>query len=339
MVHLAVRSIDTKEAVLQRGVGVILKEAEALRLMAEELDESFVEACNTILAARGRVVVTGMGKSGHIGRKWASTMAATGTPAIYVHPAEASHGDLGMVVPGDVLVVLSNSGNTGELRSCLRYASSIGVKIIGVASRRKSLVMRYADVPLCYPAVREVCPANVAPTTSTTLQLALGDALAMVLMDMRGFTVEGLRKLHPGGALGLRLTPVEELMHDGDRLPLVTPDTAMSDVVGVMTSSGFGIAGVIDPMGCLMGVITDGDLRRHFTDLSAQVASDVMTGTPKTLSPDVIAEEALQFLNESKITAAFVVEPSRLGEAATASPKVRPVGIVHIHDFLKLGLG
>jgi arabinose-5-phosphate isomerase len=326
------RALPSADALLRRGAEVIRLEAEALHLLASSLEHSFVEACEAMIVAKGRVVITGMGKSGHIGRKWAATMAATGTPAIYVHPAEAAHGDLGMLVPGDVLVVISNSGNTSELRAFLRYAASIKVKVIGVAAQRDSLVIQNADIALCLPATREACPANIAPTTSTTLQLALGDALAMTLMDMRGFSRAGLKALHPGGSLGLRLMPVAELMHGSSRMPLVVELAPMREVVVTMTSTGFGIAGVVDGAGRLVGVITDGDLRRHFDELSTATAEQVMTPSPKTVSSDTLAEEALHFLNENKITCAFVVEPH-----APVNRDV-PVGIVHVHDFLRIGL-
>ena len=258
--QFAFTAVPSGEEILRRGTEVIRAEANALNVLAERLDQDFVDACELIMGASGRVVITGMGKSGHIGRKWAATMAATGTPAIYVHPGEASHGDLGMLVPGDILVVISNSGNTGELRCFLRYAASINVPVIGVGAQKNSVVMQNARVKLCYPAVREACPVNVAPTTSTTLQLALGAALALTLMDMRGFSVESMKRLHPGGTLGLRLTSVRDIMH-ADRLPLVREDAPMQDVVVLMTSAGFGIAGVVDVAGRLAGVITDGDLR------------------------------------------------------------------------------
>jgi arabinose-5-phosphate isomerase len=280
----------------------------------------------------GRVVVTGMGKSGHIGRKWAATMAATGTPAIYVHPAEAAHGDLGMLVAGDILVVISNSGNTSELRAFLRYAASIRVKVIGVASRRDSLVIESADIKLCLPAMREACPANIAPTTSTTMQLALGDAIAMTLMDMRGFSRERMKVLHPGGSLGLRLTPISEIMHSASNMPLVGQSAPMREVIVTMTSRGFGIAGVVDSADRLIGVITDGDIRRHFDDLATARAEQVMTANPKTVPSDALAEEVLVFLNENKITCAFVLDPK-----APVNTGV-PIGIVHIHDFLRVGL-
>lgn len=327
-----VRSAYPADTILERGIEVVRVEAAALQLLAASLDQSFVMACDAILDSRRRVVITGMGKSGHVGRKWASTMAATGTPAFYVHPGEASHGDLGMLIPGDVLIVISNSGNTSELRAFLEYARKIGVPVIGVASRMDSLVMRNADIKLCLPAAREACPANIAPTTSTTMQLALGDALAMALMDIRGFTADCMKTLHPNGSLGLRLTPVSDIMHPSSRVPLVDQSTHMHDVILTMTSMGFGIAGVVDPAGRLVGAITDGDLRRHFEELSAATAEEVMTTDPITVNANVRAEEALQLLNDSKVTAAFVIEPN-----APVNTNV-PIGIVHIHDFLRLGL-
>lgn len=319
--------------VLRRGAEVIRIEAEALGKLADSLDEAFALACEAVLAARGRVVVTGMGKSGHVGRKLAATLAATGTPAIYVHPGEAAHGDLGMLVADDVLLVLSNSGNTAELRAILHYAAQIGVTIIGIASRRDSLVMERADIGLCLPPHREACPANIAPTTSTTMQLALGDALAMALMELRGFSRDGMRELHPGGSIGLRLTAVREIMHSGEKLPLVPLDTSMKDVILTISARGFGIAGVVDPAGRLVGVITDGDLRRHFEHLGSATAREVMTASPRTLTADTLAEDALHTLNLAQITCAFVIEPD-----AAVNTHV-PVGIVHIHDFLRIGLG
>ena len=331
-INNAVRSAYPTDAILERGIEVIRTEAAALQVLAAALDDSFIMACDAILGSSGRVVITGMGKSGHIGRKWAATMAATGTPAIYVHPGEAAHGDLGMLIRGDVLIVLSNSGNTSELRAFLHYAKQISVPVIGVASRLDSLVMRNADIRLCLPAAREACPANLAPTTSTTMQLALGDAIAMVLTDLRGFTKDCMKALHPNGSLGLRMTPVRDIMHPSSRVPLVKQSTHMHDVILTMTSMGFGIAGVVDPAGRLVGAITDGDLRRHFEDLSASTAAEVMTPDPITVSANMLAEEALQLLNDNQITGAFVIEPD-----SPVNTNV-PIGIVHIHDFLRLGL-
>lgn len=323
---------EAASRVLARGIEVIELEAQALGELARTLDACFVEACEAIVRAKGRVVVTGMGKSGHIGRKLAATLAATGTPSNFVHPAEAAHGDLGMLVPGDVLVVISNSGNTAELRAFLNHAEALGVLVIGIASRPDSQVITRASIGICVPNVREACPANIAPTTSTTVQLALCDALAMAVMDLRGFSRDGMRALHPGGAIGLRLSPVSQIMHGRSRLPLVPALTPMREVVTVMTSKGFGIAGVVDEVNRLIGVITDGDLRRHFETLQSSSACDVMSATPRTIAEDVLAEEALHFLNEQKITCAFVVPPGRQDSPC------QPTGIIHIHDFLRLGL-
>ncbi len=324
---------ETESRVLARGIEVIELEAKALGELARSLDACFVEACEAIVRAKGRVVVTGMGKSGHIGRKLAATFAATGTPSNFVHPAEAAHGDLGMLVPGDVLVVISNSGNTAELRAFLNYSETLGVVVIGIASQLDSLVITRASIGIRVPNVREACPANIAPTTSTTVQLALCDALAMAVMDMRGFGRDGMRALHPGGAIGLRLSPVSQIMHGRARLPLVSSDTPMRDVVTVMTSKGFGIAGVIDETGRLIGAITDGDLRRHFETLQSSSASDVMNASPRTIVENVLAEEALLFLHEQKITCAFVVSTD--GQDGPS----QPTGIIHVHDFLRLGIG
>lgn len=331
--QVSLKPIISANDILRRGAEVIKIEARALESLADSLDESFVLACEQLIACVGRVVITGMGKSGHIARKWAATMAATGTPAFFVHPAEAAHGDLGMLIPGDVLVVLSNSGNTAELRAFLRYAASIKVTVIGVASRPDSLLLQSADIKICLPQMREACPANIAPTTSTTLQLALGDAIAMALMDLRGFSTDGLKALHPGGSLGLRLTPVAEIMHGRESMPIVDATAPMRDVIVTMTTRGFGIAGVLDGAGRLIGVITDGDVRRHFDDLAKSTAQEVMTIDPKTLSSATVAEEALAFLNDNKITCAFVMAPN-----AGVNRNV-PVGIIHVHDFLRISLG
>lgn len=321
-----------RDAVLTRGREVVRLEAEALALLARELDENFVTACELILRARGRVVVSGMGKSGHIARKIAATLAATGTPALYIHPAEAAHGDLGMITREDVLLVMSNSGNTGELRALLRFARTIGAPIIGMASRPSSLVIEHSDIALMIPAMREACAANVAPTTSTALQLALGDAIAMAVMDMRGVTVQTLRSLHPGGSIALRLTPLREIMRAADALPLVSRDASMPDAIAAMSAGAAGIVGVIDSRGELAGVITDGDLRRHYPTLMTASAGDVMTTEPKTLWADTMAGDALVALNQDKIMAAFVLERD------SGDQDRRPVGLVHVHDFLQFGL-
>ena len=321
----------TEDEVQKRGREVIQAEADALHQLAATLDGSFSEACTAISRVIRQVVVTGMGKSGHIARKVAATLAATGTPAIYVHPSEAGHGDLGMLNEGDVLLVFSNSGNTSELRVILTYARKNRIPIVGVAARQNSLLMELADIPLLLPRVPEACAANIAPTTSTTMQLALGDALAMAVMDMRGVSTNHLRTLHPAGSIGLALSSVSEVMHGADRLPLVSQDAGMPEAISVMTQGCFGLAGVIDADGTLIGIITDGDLRRRFGALSTAFAREVMTPFPKVIPADMPAGEALIFLNDNKITAAFVVEDPAVGRQA-------PTGIIHIHDLLRQGL-
>jgi len=329
--QFTVSDIDRK-ALLERGRSVIQLEAAALTLLEQSLGETFVAACSMIAASRRHVVVSGMGKSGHIGRKISATLSATGTPSVFLHPAEASHGDLGLMVQGDVLLVISNSGNTRELRAVVTHARRMGVKIIGMVSNPQSMVAEQADVVVVLPPAAEVCAASMAPTTSTTLQLALGDALALAVMDARGISRSRIRALHPGGAIGLRLTPVVELMHGPRELPLVDYATPMAEVVSVITNRRFGMAGVVGDSGDLMGIITDGDLRRHFAILPHAVAGEVMTRNPRSISSEMLANDALQFLNDSKITAAFVMnrkDPARAG---------RPIGIVHIHDLLQMGL-
>lgn len=323
------RNADSDASIVGRGRAVIEIEAAALSQLSAALDQNFADAVDQILRTRGRVVVTGMGKSGHIGRKLAATLASTGTPSIFVHPAEAAHGDLGMLMGGDALVVLSNSGATSELKTIMRHARTLGCPIIGIAAQLDSPVMHASDVRLVLPAAREACPANIAPTTSTVLMLALGDALAISVMGIRGISREGLKALHPGGVIGSRLLPVNELMHRGDQMPLVSAAMPMRDVVVAITQKSFGIAGVIDGDGRLVGVITDGDLRRHVERLLMSTAADVMTADPKTIPEGTYAEDALAIMNANKITALFVMRHDAPGY---------PAGLVHIHDFSRLGL-
>lgn len=323
------RDASSDASIIGRGRAVIEIEAAALNQLSTMLDENFVLATELILETRGRIVVTGMGKSGHIARKLAATMASTGTPAIFVHPAEAAHGDLGMLMAGDVLMVLSNSGATSELKMIMRHAKTLDCRIIGIAAQPDSPVMHAADIRLVLPAAREACPANIAPTTSTVLMLALGDALAIAVMGVRGISREGLKALHPGGVIGTRLLPVNELMHKGDQMPLVSAAMPMREVVVAITQKSFGIAGVVDADGKLVGVITDGDLRRHVERLLMSTAADVMTTGPKTVPEGTYAEDALAIMNANKITALFVMRHD--------APEV-PAGLVHIHDFSRLGL-
>ena len=319
----------TDENILARGREVLNAEIDGLRKLEQVIDDNFSAAVKLLYATTGRIVVTGMGKSGHIARKIAATLSATGAPALFIHPAEAAHGDLGMVQAGDTMLVLSNSGATAELSPIMQHCRTLRVRIIGMASRVDSPVMQHADIQLLLPQVREACPANIAPTTSTVMMLALGDALAMALMDVRGFARDNLKRLHPGGAIGLRLMSVQRMMHAGSRMPLVARDLPMREVIMTMTSSGFGIAGVVDEGNILLGVITDGDLRRNISDLLDKNAAEVMTASPKTVPHDILAEDALMIMNDAKITAVFVMNEDRSG---------RPIGIVHIHDFVRQGL-
>ncbi|NBC96180.1 MAG: KpsF/GutQ family sugar-phosphate isomerase, partial [Deinococcus-Thermus bacterium] len=273
-------------------------------------------------------VVTGIGKSGHIARKIAATLASTGTPAFYVHPSEASHGDLGMVAREDALIALSNSGDTAELADILAFARRFAVPVIAVTSRVASTLGEHADVRLLLPEAPEACPMGLAPTTSTTMMLALGDALAIALLERRGFTRDDYRELHPGGSLGKRLIKVSDVMHDGDALPLCTSGTRMADAILVMTAGSFGCVGVVDADGTLTGIVTDGDLRRNMDDdLLTRPIESVMTPTPLTIRPGALAAEALGTMNTLAITSLFVLDETR-----------RPVGIVHIHDCLRAGV-
>lgn len=314
---------------LETAKRVIADEAKALRHMADHLTPEFAQAVDCILNASGRVIVSGIGKSGHIGRKIAATLASTGTPAHFVHPAEASHGDLGMVARGDVVLAISNSGEAPELADLLAYTRRFSIPLIGLSSRPDSTLMRQADTHLLIPALGEACGHNMVPTTSTTLTLAMGDALAVALMNFRDFGPDAFRNFHPGGKLGARLSTVRDLMHTGDALPLVAEDTDMSDVLIVMTQKGFGVAGVENPEGELVGIITDGDLRRHMDGLLTRKASDVMTRGPKTITADALAEEAVGMMSV-RITCLFVV-PS--------SGPPRAEGLIRLHDCLPLGLG
>jgi arabinose-5-phosphate isomerase len=306
---------------------VIHREAEALSMLAEALGESFNAAARLILDAPGRVIVSGMGKSGHVGRKIAATFASTGTPAQFVHPAEASHGDLGMVMRGDVVLVLSNSGETPELADIVAHTRRFGIPLIGVAARGDSTLLRQADVAILLPPAPEACETGVVPTSSTTMTLALGDALAVALMEHRRFTPEQFRVFHPGGKLGARLARVGDLMHAD--LPLVSLDTPMPEALLEISRKGFGVVGVTGPDGSLAGIITDGDLRRHMEGLLSHRAGEVMTPDPRTIGPEALAEKAVAVMNDRKITCLFVVDP----EGSRAA-----VGILHIHDCLRAGV-
>jgi arabinose-5-phosphate isomerase len=295
--------------------------------LAGPLGRPFAAAAAMIAAARGRVVVSGMGKSGHIGAKIAATLASTGTPAHFVHPAEASHGDLGMITADDVILALSWSGETAELKNLIDYSRRFRIGLIAITAEAVSTLGKAADVALVLPHAREACPHNLAPTTSSLMQLALGDGLAIALLESRGFTALDFRALHPGGRLGALITHIRDLMHAGAEMPLKPAGTKMSDAIVEMSAKGFGCVGITDTAGALIGIITDGDLRRHMRpDLLDVCVEDVMTKGPTTLAPDRLASEALEILNSMKRTVLFVVD----GGCA--------VGVVHMHDLLRAGV-
>jgi arabinose-5-phosphate isomerase len=295
--------------------------------ICDGLSEAFVGAVELIRNARGRVIVTGMGKSGHVGRKIAATLASTGTPAFFVHPGDASHGDLGMITSDDVIMALSWSGETDELKDLIDYSRRFRIGIVAMTAKPDSTLGKAADVTLTLPQAREACPHNLAPTTSSLMQLALGDALAIALLESRGFTAVDFGVFHPRGRLGAILKFVRDVMHTGEAVPLRPLGTLMSEAIVEMSAKGFGCLGITGKGGKLVGVITDGDLRRHMRGnlLEAKV-EDIMTSRPKTIHPDQLASEALQILNAAKITTLIVIE----GE--------RPVGIVHFHDLLRAGI-
>ncbi len=305
----------------------VLEHAQSgLDALLSSLGEQFEKSLGVLAAVEGRVIVSGMGKSGHVGRKIAATLASTGTPSFFVHAAEASHGDLGMIAPSDAVLAISNSGETPELADLISYTRRYGIPLVAITSRENSSLANAADTVLLLPEVGEACPLGLAPTTSTTLMMALGDAVAVALLEKRGFTAEDFKVFHPGGQLGRKLYKVEDLMHVGDELPLVQPGVPMTDVVLTMTNKTFGVAGVVGEDGTLVGIVTDGDLRRHMADgLFEKVASDVMTKGPKTTSGNILAAEALRRMNEWKVTSVFVVDNDK------------PVGILRMHDVLRAG--
>ena len=308
---------------------VLKLEGDALAALADTLDESFVETIDRLHEVTGRIIVTGMGKSGHVARKLAATLASTGSPAQFVHPGEASHGDLGMITPKDAVLALSYSGQTTELGDMVAYTRRYDIPLIAITGRRRSALCDAADVALILPRMPEACPMGLAPTTSTTMALALGDAIAIALLERRGFSAEDFQVFHPGGALGRQLLRVADIMHDAKELPICVPDCPMAEAILIMTAKRFGCVGVVDESGTLIGIITDGDLRRHMDNgLLSLRASDVMTGDPKTIRPQALAVEALRIMNmkDRPITSLFVVESTQ------------PIGIVHIHDCLRAGV-
>ncbi len=308
---------------------VLTTAAQALAGLAEALDGDFSHAVGLALAAKGRVIVSGMGKSGHVARKIAATLSSTGTPAYFVHPAEASHGDMGAITRQDVLLLLSWGGETAELSDLITYAKRHRIPIIAIGANPDSTLIKAADVKLLLPKAPEACPMGMAPTTSTTMMLSLGDALAVALMERKGFSPDQYRDFHPGGSLGRALIRVSDLMHAGDAMPLARPDTAMPDLLLTMASGRLGCVGIVDSSGALVGIVTDGDIRRHAGEgIETLKAAEVMTARPKLARPDQLAAEALGLMTDKKITQLFVV--------ADGSPA--PLGILHIHDCLRAGL-
>ena len=326
--HSRIAKDRPAEMDLESARKVLKLEADGLNALADTLDEDFAKAVDLLAAVKGRIVVTGMGKSGHIGRKIAATLASTGAPAFFVHPGEASHGDLGMVTQADAILGLSNSGETSELSDFIAYSRRFSIPLISITSRKSSALADSADVSLVLPNSQEACPLGLAPTTSTTMTLALGDCLAVALLERRGFSADDFQQFHPGGSLGNQLMKVKDLMHSGDALPLVSETTLMSDTLLEMTAKHFGCVAVVDAKRQLLGIITDGDLRRNMSDdLIGKTAADIMTRGAKTVDAGALAVEGLGLMNEKSITSLFV-----LGDNDEVT------GILHIHDCLRAGI-
>lgn len=327
MTSMPIETVPTGQADIASARRVLGLEAEALQTLSASLNGDFSKALDLLAGVTGRVVVSGMGKSGHVGHKIAATLASTGTPAVFVHPAEASHGDLGMITGQDAVLALSNSGETSELSDLIAYTRRFAIPLIGITSKAGSSLGEAADVALVLPTMSEACPMGLAPTTSTTMMLALGDALAVALLERKGFTAADFQMLHPGGSLGRKLLKVSDLMHGDEEVPVVTPDLSMAETLLVMTNKRFGCAGVVDAEGKLLGIVTDGDLRRHMSDgMLKKTAAELMTRNPKTVRPQILAAEALRLMNASAITTLFVVEDGV------------PKGILHVHDCLRAGV-
>jgi arabinose-5-phosphate isomerase len=325
------RTDEDADALIASALRTLEAEAGGINALAvaihDGLGHAFIAAVDLIRQARGRVIVTGMGKSGHVGRKIAATLASTGTPAFFVHPSEASHGDLGMIAADDVIMALSWSGETAELKDLTDYSRRFRIGLVAVTAFADSTLAQAADVVLALPQAREACPHNLAPTTSTLMQHALGDALAIALLESRGFTALDFRVFHPGGRLGAMLKFVRDIMHTGDAIPLAPVGTRMADAITEMTAKTFGCVGIVDHDGYLQGIITDGDIRRHMSgNLLDMKVENVMTREPKTVRPDQMVSEALELLNTLKKTQLIVVDAGK------------PVGVVHFHDLLRAGV-
>jgi arabinose-5-phosphate isomerase len=323
------QKLDLKELkAVEIGKRVLEEEKKAIGDLLSALDENFEKAVRMILDAEGKVIVTGMGKSGHIGQKIAATLASTGTPAFFLHPAEAIHGDLGMISKGDIILAISNSGETPELLAIIPTIKRWGYKVISITNNPDSTIAKESDIHLFLNVKKEACPLNLAPTSSSTSTLALGDAIAVALLELKGFTAEDFARFHPGGSLGKKLMKVSEIMHSGDELPVVKPDTPLKETVIVMSEKGFGSALVVEEKNHLTGIITDGDLRRFIKkggSIDKSKTEDAMTKDPKTVNEDVLVVEALEIMERYNITVLPVVRDKR------------PVGLVHMHDVLKSG--
>ncbi|WNZ55382.1 KpsF/GutQ family sugar-phosphate isomerase [Microbulbifer sp. MKSA007] len=321
----------TQDLILEAGRRTVRMEADAVAALENRINEEFQQACKLIMQCRGRTIVTGMGKSGHIGRKIAATLASTGTPSFFVHPGEASHGDLGMITRDDVVIAISNSGSSAEVLTLLPLLKRLGIPLISMAGKTDSPLAQAAEVNLDISVETEACPLNLAPTSSTTVTLVMGDALAVALLEARGFTAEDFAFSHPGGALGRRLLlKTEDVMHVGNELPQVTPETLLSKALLEMTSKGFGITTVVNDEGELLGVFTDGDLRRVIDqkiELDKAIMEEVMSRRPKTVSTDTLAAEALRIMEDYKITALVVEDETH-----------HPLGVLHMHDILRAGV-
>ncbi len=324
------QKMGDKRAAILSAMRTVSTEQAGIAALAAALDnglaEPFAEAVERVSGITGRVIVTGVGKSGHIGSKLAATLASTGTPAFFVHPAEANHGDLGMIARDDAIIAMSWSGESVELNGIVAYSRRFSIPLIGITSGAKSALARESDVVLLLPRAPEACPHGLAPTTSTLMQLVVGDALAIALLEARGFTADHFHTFHPGGRLGASLLKISAIMHSGDRLPLVNAGTGMRQAILEMSQKGFGCVGIVGADGKLDGIITDGDLRRHVdADLLSMTVDQVMTRDPKTIVPETLAATALQIINASAITALMIAEEGK------------PVGIVHLHDLLRIG--
>lgn len=304
-------------------------ESESLKKLSDSLDDSFVQAVLAINATKGRVIITGMGKSGHVGRKISASLASLGTTAYFVHPGEASHGDLGMIEPEDIVIALSNSGEAPELGDIIAFCRRFNIKLIGMTGHRDSTLGRQSDIVLCLPPIQEACPFGMAPTTSTTLMMALGDALAIALLKLHNFSKDQYKLRHPGGKLGKMMLTVADLMHTGDELPLIAPDTIMLEALVKMSDKGFGCLGIVDEKGDFCGMFTDGDLRRAMApDLLTKKIREVMTKSPKTTTAQTLAVDALRIMNTTGkgITSLFVLDGGK------------PIGLLHMHDCLRAGV-